>query len=292
MNKAWFVVCPRWKSRDHVNKPHGWALPQKSLLTVENRYFDPLIKCIVCGYEFSLQQGLKEAFASDNPFVARPFQYNAEESGEVEITVGQLKIVKFSKPFENAPVVYLTPQFPVRAVPGYITNTHFSILSCDGGKGVKKGKISWVVYGNRDYDKVPLWRRLISNAKRHQLEKDYRAEIIELESAFEVFISDFLRNHLTSKLREGTINWLLRRSIEEVLRIGFIEIAGKPLSEIYPEAYREWKKRVKELRDSVVHRGAFVNREQAQRARKAVFELMTKIDPKIIDHFAFQVNKI
>jgi len=93
-------MCPNWKSEDHVNKPHGWLLPKESLSKVENRYFDPVIKCIVCDCEFSLQQGLKEAFSSDNPFIVHHFQYNAIESGKVEITVGQLKTVKFSEPLK------------------------------------------------------------------------------------------------------------------------------------------------------------------------------------------------
>ena len=285
-------MCPNWKSEDHVNKPHAWSLPKESLSKVESRYFDPVIKCIVCDCEFSLQQGLKEAFSSDNPFVVHMFQYNAVESGKVEITVGQLKTVKFSEPFEDVPEVYLTPNFPVVAVPGHITKTQFRIFSCDVGAQNKTGEISWSAYGNRGYAAIPIWRKLLSNSKKHQLQKDFRAELVELESAFEVFISEFPRRSLRSKLREETINWVLKRSTEEVLKVGFTELTGSPLSKLEPEAYVRWQRNVKELRDSVVHRGAFVSDEQAREAREAVFDLMTRIDPKTIDYFAIKVGKV
>jgi len=292
MNKTWIVMCPNWKSEDHVNKPHGWLLPKESLSKVENRYFDPVIKCIVCDCEFSLQQGLKEAFSSDNPFIVHHFQYNAIESGKVEITVEQLKTVKFSEPFEDIPEVYLTPSFPVAAVPGYITSVQFSIFSCDVGAQNKTGERSWTAYGNRGYAAIPIWRKLLSNSKKYQLRKDFRAELVELESAFEVFVSEFLGRSLRSKLRGETINWLLKRSIEEVLKVGFTELMGRPLSKLEPEAYARWQRSVKELRDFIVHRGAFVSDEQAREAREAVFDLMTRIDPKTIDYFAVEVEKV
>ncbi|MHA1665482.1 MAG: hypothetical protein ACTSVW_06575 [Candidatus Njordarchaeales archaeon] len=86
------------------------------------------------------------------------------------------------------------------------------------------------------------------------MQKDFRAEIVELESSFEVFVSEFLRSNLTKKLREETINWLLKRSIEEILKIGFIELKSYPLSKLESKAHREWKRHVKELGDSVVRR--------------------------------------
>jgi len=116
--------------------------------------------------------------------------------------------------------------------------------------------------------------------------------LVELESAFEVFVSEFLGRSLRSKLRGETINWLLKRSIEEVLKVGFTELTGRPLSKLEPEAYARWQRSVKELRDFIVHRGAFVSDEQAREAREAVFDLMTRIDPKTIDYFAVEVEKV
>ena len=76
----------------------------------------------------------------------------------------------------------------------------------------------------------------------------------------------------------------MKLSIEEELKIGFTELKGKSLNEIEQNAYQRWQKSVKELRDSVVHRGSAINEKQAREARKAVFDLMTKIDPTVMDN--------
>lgn len=107
---------------------------EKNLDRIGNRYFDPLVECIVCGNKFSLQQGVKEAFSSDNPFIINEIQFNAREDGKAEIAIGQLKTIKFSDPFEDTPKIYLTPYAkPVAAVPGRVTNSQFSIFSSDSG---------------------------------------------------------------------------------------------------------------------------------------------------------------
>lgn len=58
------------------------------------------------------------------------------------------------------------------------------------------------------------------------------------------------------------------------------------------DVYQRWQKSVRELRDSVVHRGSPINEKQARDARKAVFDIMTKIDPTVMDNFRIQLEKI
>lgn len=292
---TWIVMCPNWKSEDHVNKPHGWSLSREELDKIGNRYFDSLIECIVCDHKFSLQQGVKEAFSSDIPFVIHDFQYNAHETGEAKVTVGQIKTNKFSKHFDDPPTVYLTlHETPGHVAPSYITTEQFSILSCQSEKSpIHELKVSWSAYGNRAYAEIPIWRKLISSSKGHQLRKDFRSELVDLESAFEVFIDKYFGKHLKNKLREETVNWMLKKfSIEEKVKIGFKELTGKSLSEMEPTAHGRWQRCVKELRDSVVHRGASVTEEQAREARDAVFDLMTRINPTIIEYFRIQVKEI
>jgi hypothetical protein len=284
---TWSVTCPRWESEEHKNKAHTWLLPLKEAAKIGNRYFDLLLACFVCDHKFSLQEGVKESFLSDNPFVIHDLQQNAYEHGAVEVTVGQLKTIRFSEPFEDTPKVYLTPyEKPATAVPGRMSNTRFSIFSCDSGTEGETRKIGWIAYGNRDYATIPIWRKLLSSSKEHQLRKDFRSELVDLESAFEVFIAEYLGKSLKTKFREGTVDWILKLSIEEELKIGFIELTGEPLPKLEPEAYGRWQRSVKELRDSVVHRGAPVTARQAREARGAMFELMTRVDPTTIDYFA------
>jgi hypothetical protein len=286
-------MCPDWKSEKHENKAHGWSLSQKDLTAVANYYFEPKIECIVCHGNFSLQHGVKEVFLSDIPLVMHALQYNAQENGEAEVEIGQLKTIEFPMPFEDTPKVYLTPhEKPVASVPGRITNAQFTIFTCDSGTEGEPRKIGWTAYGNRAYAAIPIWRKLVSNSKEHQLRKDFRSEIVDLESAFEVFVSEYLGKSLNKRIREETISWILKRSIEEQLRIGFVELTGKPLSETESKAYSRWQSNVKELRDSIVHRGVSVTDEQAKDAREAFFDLMTKIDPTTINYFQIQVGKI
>lgn len=113
-----------------------------------------------------------------------------------------------------------------------------------------------------------------------------------LESSFEVFIGEYLGKNLKNRFNDKTISWIQKLSIEEELKPGFTELKGKPLKEIEQNAYQRWQKSVKELRDSVVHRGTFVNESQAREVREVVFDLMTKIDPMIIDNFRIQFEKI
>lgn len=290
---TWIVMCPKWKSQEHENKPHGWSLPQKDLDKVKNSYLDQVIECIVCGNKFSLQQGVKEAISSDIDIVADNFRYNAQEYGKAEIVVGQLKTIKFSEPFEDTPKVYLTPiGKSASTVSGQITNNQFSIFSSDSGTEGGSREIQWQAFGNRAYAATPIWRKLLSNSKRHQLLKDFRSELVELESSFEVFIGEYLGKNLRKKFNDETVSWILKLGIEQKLKIGITELKGKSLKEIEPDAYQKWKKSVKELRDFVVHRGASVNQSQAREAREAVFDLMTQIDPMIIDNFRIQLEKI
>jgi hypothetical protein len=270
-----------------MNKMNSWTLSKEELFNIGNGYFDTLIACSVCGYRFSLQEGLKEAFSSDNPFIIHSFQYNDSEHGKVEIQIGQLKTIKFAKPFENAPRVYLTPyNKPVAAVPGCITREQFSIFSSDSGTGDQTREIGWAAFGNRKYGAMPIWRELLASSKEHQLRENFRQELVDLETAFEVFIGEYLGENLDGKLKDELVDWIFKLSLHQQLRAGFIALTGKSLHELQPEAHARWQKNVKQLRDAVVHKGFTVNSEQAREARQATFDFITRIDYTTIDHFA------
>ena len=295
MNKTWPITCPNWNKEVHHNKAHGWLLPEATLQAVGNRFYDDLIDCIVCKHKFSLQRGLEETFMSNNDFAIHYFQYNASEYGKAKVTTGQLRNIRFSEPFDDVPKVYLTPYGgkPASVVPGYITTKGFSIFSCQPPDSkILEFVVSWAAYGKRDYAAIPIWRKLLSSSKEHSLRKDYRSELVELESSFEVFIDEFLKNSLPTRgMREATVRWILKHSVEEKLKVGFRELTGESLSETYPQIYGKWQREVKELRDAVVHRGSAVTDEQARNARGIVFELITRIDPKAIELFAIPLEK-
>jgi len=226
----------------------------------------------------------------DNPFWIHDFQFNSQENGKAEIKIGQLKRIEFQKPFEDIPQIYLSPhQKLASVVPGYVNNTGFSIFSSDSGTEGETREISWVAFGNRAQEGIPIWRKLLSSSKEHQLRKDFQSEIVYLESAFELYVAGYIGEGLRTKLRNETVDWILNRSINEVLSIGFKELReGKGLSELEPEAYGKWDNSVRKLRDSVVHHGTPVEADQARKAREATFDLITRISSAAIEHFRIQ----
>jgi len=286
---TWLVTCPNWESEDHKSKVQSWTLSPSELLKIGNRYREIRIDCKVCDCKFSLQQGVKESFSIDNPFVIHDFQFNSQENGSVKIKIGQLKRIKFCKPFEDKPQIYLTPYLkPVYVASGFVTNTGFSIFSSDSGAEGETREIGWSAFGNCAQKGIPVWRKLLSDSKEHQLRKDFQSEIVYLESAFELYIAEYIGERLRTKLRNETVDWILNRSITEVLTVGFREIKGEPLSKLEPEAHGRWQNNVKKLRDSVVHRGTPVEAGQARKAREATFDLITRISPTAIEHFRIQ----
>jgi len=292
LEKTWLVMCPSWQKTEHVNKAQGWALFKKAIEAIGTEYFSPKIDCIVCGKKFSLQQGVSEAFASDIPI--HDFRYNSHENGRIEITVGTLTKIQFAKPFLDIPETNITPYLkPVDAVSGYITPEGFVVFSCANGCSVnEKREIVWSASGNRASEPIPIWRLLVSNSKDQQKVKNFRSEIVELESAFEVFISEYLAKNLKTRLRQETIDWILRERTEFQMSIGYRELTGQKMSKQYPVEYGKWNDCVKQVRDRIVHQGITITPEQATDARKAFFNLLTRIDNATMEQFQIQMNEI
>jgi len=286
---TWIVTCPDWQNEKHKNTVQSWSLSLEELTNIGRKYFEKRIACKVCDYKFSLQQGVKESFSEDNPFVIHDFQFNSQEYGNIEIKIGQLKVVKFKKPFEDLPQVYLTPYLkPVHAVSGHVTKSGFCIFSSNSGTEGETRNISWSAYGNREQKGIPIWRKLLSSSKEHQLRKDFQSEIVYLESAFEVFISEFLWKKLNTLLNDKSIKWILKFSIEEQLKIGFTILTDKSLSQLEPEAHGKWQREVKEIRDDIIHRGIPIKADQARKARDATFDLITRVNSEILEDFRIQ----
>ena len=286
---TWIVTCPKWQGGSHNNTVQSWTLSPEELHRIGNQYLEPRIDCRVCKHIFSLQRGVKESFSIDNPFVIHEFQFNSQEQGKVEIEIGRLKRIEFREPFEDTPQIYLTPYLkPARVVSGHVSSAGFSIFSSDSGTEGETREIGWSAIGNRVQEGIPIWRKLLSSSKEHQLRRDFQSEIVYLESAFELYIAEYVGTRLRTKQRNETVDWILNKSINEVLSVGFKELEGRPLSKLEPEAYGKWHNSVKKLRDSVVHHGTCVEASQAGKARDATFDLITRISPAAIEHFRIQ----
>jgi len=284
----WSVTCIWLDDPKHKNAAHSWSIPYATDPEMEKNPFARSIECNVCRKEFSLFEGVKESFKSENPFVMRDFEFNARAIGTTTIVAGLKKDFRLQDKFAGRPEVYLTPQSPVIVAPALIHASGFSILSSSAGEAHTSANhtINWLVYGNYDDLSVPLWRRLLSDSKSHQARGEHRSEIVALESGVELFISEHLQHALQAKgVHQTTIDWVQRRGIEEKCSIWLREANGKSLSDVDQKLHSRWIKDLKKVRDAVVHKGKEVSSEEAIKARDAAISVIVNVCPKALLHF-------
>lgn len=133
---------------------------------------------------------------------------------------------------------------------------------------------------------------MLSSSKDQQKRKNFRLEIVELESAFEMFFSEYLVKNLKARLRQETLSWLLKHSIEIQMKIGYREITGTSVTEQYPAEHGKWQNCVKKVRDRIVHQGITITPKQAIDARKAFFNFLTRIDNTTMEQFQIKMSDI
>jgi hypothetical protein len=286
----WSVTCPNRVSSLHKNTYHSWALKHEELIRVGNDLKTPKITCQVCQKSFSLIEGVRESFVSEHPFLIHDFQSNLVHSGTIKGKVGLAVKVTFPKPFDLKPDVYITPATPTSMATSNVDTTGFFLHASKLEENESdEFECGWSAFGTIKDSTIPLWRKLITNAKNAQLRHDNRLQVVELEAVFELFASDYVLNSLRSKgIREETIEWISRRNIVDLLSIWFREATGNKAPVLYKPIHSKWSKAVKELRDAVVHRGKEdVTPEQVQEARGAVFDYMIAINTNTI--YQFQV---
>jgi hypothetical protein len=283
----WSVTCPNWVSSLHNNTYHSWALKPEELISVGNDLKAPKITCQVCQKSFSLIEGVRESFVSEHTFLIHDFQSNSVHSGMIRGKVGLAVKVTFPKPFDLKPDVYITPTTPTSIATSNVNPTGFYLHASKLKENESdEFECGWSAFGTINDMTIPLWRKLITNAKNAQLRHDYRLQLVELETAFELFAFDYVLNSLQSKgIREETIKWISRRNIDELLSVWFQEATGNKASVLFAQIHSKWFNAVKNLRDGVVHHGVNVTREQVQEARGAVFDYMIAINISTIDQF-------
>jgi len=287
---TWIVSCPNTNHVSHAKRYDSWLLTWNELDLIRDHYSESLIGCSVCNYKFSLIEGVKEAFISDNPFVFHRLQYNAEQSGQENVIAGIIKTVKFSHPFEKPPAVYLTPNKPMVVVPAKISESDFIILSAPL-QNENECDVWWGAYGDFNDETIPMWRKMLSSSTAHKSRKDFRSEVVDLESAVELFIDDYLGDKLHSRgFGIRIIEWIFRRNINEKLSIWLEELTGKNLTVMNSQISGNWQKNLKELRNSIVHRGHIVTPDEALEARRAAIDLILKVNPRAINEFRIRLS--
>ena len=230
LENTWIVACPQRSTGIHEKRVHAWTLTQEVIDNIGTDYEKPLIPCYVCGHFFSLVEGINEAFTMDLNHVVNYFASNTVQSGDVRLRPGWIRPVKFPKPFSSRPAVYLFANSnPPDVVPGHTDNYGFRIFTGKWLEAVREEyQVSWTAYGNVDEDDIPIWRKIISIAKNDQSRNDFRLEVVNLGSAVELFVKEYLRPMLRMKGFTGLeIDEALRKGIEVIMSKFFKEATGE-----------------------------------------------------------------
>jgi hypothetical protein len=255
-----------------------------------NKIFELKIKCRKCEKEINFYKGLKKAFGSENLFIVQRFRFSYEEYGNLSVTPGQIEKVTFNTPYTNIPDVHFSPYEKFIYIKSLVMKDHFLAISSIKKNESSDGlyEIGWWATGDKENSKVPLWREVISNSKGHQVRKDYRLEVIDLETAFELFIDDYLITRLKERgWRKETLGWLSTHFLRNKMDIGFRELEGRTLDKLFKEEYSNWRKDLYHVRNGVVHQGKSVNCEEIKKAREALFGIITKIDVRTLEQFGY-----
>ena len=237
-----------------------------------------------CGKRFSLSQGVMNFLSSDRPFPAYLIRSSWHEGGNVKSEVGQARKVRFKRAPRRVLWVSLDA-YRAKVEPTGVTKKGFTIISSKlaDHKG-KSVTTNWNALGEAKGHRAVPWRQTLADSKGYELGKDSDMQVVAAETAFELFLDDFLAIHL--KLRPNTIRWIQKRTIEEKASVWYGEAMGQSLPTQFRQEYSQWQRHAKELRDSIVHRRSRTNLRQGRAAFRAVLGLISKIDPKWFLSFA------
>ena len=127
----------------------------------------------------------------------------------------------------------------------------------------------------------PLWTLLFKNAVSLHYVGKYRTSYIEIVTAFEIFLTNFLEIKFREKnLEEALIGYLLKKSDFGFLLKDGLEIAiGNPFHEIVPNLWKKWQGegKVLNLRNDIIHRGIDVTEKQSQNAIRVINSMIVEI---------------
>ena len=281
---AFPFACPNCKN--------SWPLGRQEFEKVSKHL--PL-ECRECGKKFDIIDGLTETITTDNIFIQYTLRSNYALFGLSEVIPGEVKAVNLKDRFSEIHKIFLTATgpSPVYCKPAKISNSRFLIISSKykGHLYPEKIQVSWVVYGNKRGVETPLWRQLLSNAKGYEIESNYRMEIVELETAFEVFLAEYLKPRLEKICTDQIVEMIFEhfRRMEDVTTLVFKVATGKKLKEMLEDVGRaelhgNWKKYVKDQRDRILHRGQEISKIQAKKAFETVFKIIVILEPKSLEY--------
>lgn len=108
----------------------------------------------------------------------------------------------------------------------------------------------------------------------------YRNAVVEITSAFDIFLVDFLNKEFEKKeLEEQLINYLISqcKDFNFMLKEGLKIAKGRSFGEVDDKLLNRFKQDVLKLRNDVIHRGANITQKDSENAVRIVNEMISKI---------------
>jgi hypothetical protein len=216
---------------------------------------------------------------SENVFAAQEIRSSWHEGGNIKIRVGQARRVRFKRSPARILGVLLHAYERAKVEPSRVTRKGFIIVSSRLPSHRQTFvTANWNAFGHSKGHHTVAWRQSLADSKGYEMQKDSNMQVVTAETAFELFVDDFLSTNL--KLKKNTIRWVQKRSIEEKVSVWYGEAMGQSLSTQFRQEYSRWQRDAKEVRDSIVHRRYQTSLRQGKAAFKAVLCLLSRIDPK------------
>lgn len=196
LNRFTMVECPSCKSGRSLELNEIEQI-QDSAANLSNK-----VSC-TCGHEYSYLDGIIQDLISDNIFSKWSFISNITLYGTSKITIGYLNVVQLPQKVPEINKIFLTCIGGFANVTSIIQGTDsFRIISSEIPKGVPVGEkleVSWLLYGRDSLESIPIWRRLLVQAKEEIIQNQYNLAYLTSEMAFESFIDSTLNQLLTAK---------------------------------------------------------------------------------------------
>lgn len=214
--KTLMIECPNCYSGRTLKpdeKESYSRLPLKEFFNTK-----PSIQCS-CGNEYTFLEGIVQDLISSNTFSEWGFVSDIYLCDEIEITVGLVKKIQLPQTIPIINKVFLT------GIGGFaLIAPQYNEVNCDiihvisseyprspgsprspGASGPPrfrvgdKMKITWCIYGNSTNHNIPAWRKIVIQAKREFINKQYSLALLTSAIAFESFIDTLLNETLINK---------------------------------------------------------------------------------------------
>ena len=289
------VECPSCHQRAFLGDPPlsggGWSLPPGGK-------FPPTTEIIACacGHRFERPYEADQHIIGQQPFGRWQAASNHRETASLTVRVGEELVWKFSLPFDVIGASYFTPEgWFVRLMPEFASNgadarlvtsrptvEYISAVELPAlGQAVQ---FAALVYGLRDLASVPTWRQVFYSAMFHTQRGLLRPAFLDYETAFEAFVGDYLRSHLTRRFDVSLADYLLRRNYAIEGRVSHLmeQAVGFSLKDI-GDLNRLWHTQVQQMRNLLTHgAGLNVTPDQVEQAHRVVYRIIRWIEDEPI----------